>query len=189
MTRPLTSPMPRRRLDALREVGAMPMFTALLTTLLLIGLRDAMTAPYLVLLAIEHAHLPPVLLGLFLTARAAGAIAFGILFGAWFDRAPTLRPLAVSLAAGVVGYAMLAPTTGFVPLLLIGAVPLGISSAAFPLLFALAKLHLGAGDRLKAERGTAILRASFSAAWGVGPAVGAIAVARSADRVPGVAGP
>ena len=61
-------------------------------------------------------------------------------------------------------------------LLAIAALPLGVSTAAFPLIFALAKRHIADADPITAERGIAVLRAAFSAAWGIGPAIGAIAV-------------
>ena len=168
----------RSRLHAIREIGALPFFPALLSTAVLIGFRDAMTGPYLTLFAVERAHLGPLNLGLFLTVRAAGAILFAMIFGAWFDRRPGVAPLLVSLVTGIVGYALLSTTTAFVPLLLVAALPLGMSAAAFPLLFALAKVQVADRDRMTGERGIATLRASFSAAWGIGPALGAIAVER-----------
>lgn len=173
-----TLPAERSRLHAIREVGSLPFFPALLATAVLVGFRESMTMPYLTLFATERAHLGPMQLGIFLTVRAAGAIAFAILFGAWFDRRPGIAPLVVSLLTGVAGYALLSTTVAFGPLLVIAALPLGMSAAAFPLLFAVAKLHTGGRDRMTGERGIATLRASFSAAWGIGPALGAIAVDR-----------
>ena len=168
----------RSRLHAIREIGALPFFPALLATAVLVGFRESMTMPYLTLFATEQAHLGPIALGLFLTVRAAGAIAFSILFGAWFDRRPGVAPLIVSLVAGVAGFALLSVTTAFWPLITVAALPLGMSAAAFPLLFALAKHQSGDHDRITGERGIAVLRASFSAAWGIGPALGAVAVER-----------
>lgn len=178
MSAPSAVLVERSRLRAVREIGALPFFPALLATAVLIGFRDAMTGPYLTLFAVERAHLGPLDLGLFLTARAGGAIVFALLFGAWFDRRPGVAPLLVALLTGVVGYALLSATTAFVPLLLVAALPLGMSAAAFPLLFALAKIQVAQHDRMTGERGIATLRASFSAAWGIGPALGAVAVER-----------
>ena len=178
MSAPSAVLVERSRLHAIREIGALPFFPALLATAVLIGFRDAMTGPYLTLFAVEQAHLGPLDLGLFLTVRAAGAIVFAMVFGAWFDRRPGVAPLLVALVTGIAGYALLSTTTAFVPLLLIAALPLGMSAAAFPLLFALAKLQVARHDRITGERGIATLRASFSAAWGIGPALGAIAVER-----------
>jgi SET family sugar efflux transporter-like MFS transporter len=112
----------------------------------------------------------------FLTARAGGAIAMSMLFGAWFDRRPSLWPLMVTLAAGGVGYALLTTTTDFAALCLIAAVPLGMGAAAFPLVFAVAKVQAAKAHTLAAARSVALLRASFSLAWGIGPALGAVVV-------------
>lgn len=156
--------------------AASPFYAALLATAVLIGFRDSMSGPYLTLFAIERAGLGPLELGVFLTVRAVGGIAFSVAFGAWYDRSPGTLPIAVSLVAGVLGYALLARTTDFTLLLLIAALPLGAGTAAFPLVFAVAKGRLARGGHAAAERAIAVLRAAFSAAWGVGPALGAAAV-------------
>jgi Zn-dependent oligopeptidase len=99
----------------------------------LVGFRDSMSLPYNTLFAVERAHMGPLAVGVFLTARAGGAIAMSMLFGAWFDRRPSLWPLMVTLAAGSVGYALLTTTNDFAALCLIAIVPLGMGAAAFPL--------------------------------------------------------
>ncbi len=152
---------------------ASPLYVALLATAVLIGFRESMSGPYLTLFAIGKAGLGPLDLGVFLTARALGGIVFSMAFGAWFDRAPGTLPMLVSLIAGAAGYGLLASTTDFGLLLLIAAVPLGMGGAAFPLVFAVAKSRLAEPG---SERAIAVLRAAFSAAWGVGPALGAAAV-------------
>ena len=118
----------------------------------------------------------PSAVGIFLTVRAGGAIAISMLFGAWFDRRPSLWPLLVTLVAGSVGYALLTTTTDFVLLCLIATVPLGMGAAAFPLLFAVAKVQAAEANPLAVARSITLLRASFSLAWGIGPALGAIVV-------------
>jgi SET family sugar efflux transporter-like MFS transporter len=75
-----------------------------------------------------------------------------------------------------VGYALLTTTNDFVALCLIGALPLGIGAAAFPLVFAAAKQQAAEAHTLAAARSVTLLRASFSLAWGIGPALGAIVV-------------
>ena len=135
-----------------------------------------MSLPYNTLFAIERAHMGPLAVGLFLTARAAGAIAISHLFGAWFDRRPSLWPLVISLLAGALGYALMTTTTNFYALCLIGAVPLGMGAAAFPLIFAVARGWAAQSERLAMTRSLTLLRASFSLAWGVGPALGAYVV-------------
>jgi MFS transporter, SET family, sugar efflux transporter len=85
-------------------------------------------------------------------------------------------PLFLALLMTVVGYALLTVTNRFLLLLLIAALPLGTSAAAFPQLFALAKGHLDQVGEQTAERGTAMMRATWSVAWAVGPALGALVI-------------
>lgn len=158
------------------RLASSPFYAALLATAVAIGFRDSMSGPYLTLFAIEKAGLGPLDLGFFLTARAMGGVAFSMLFGAWFDRSPSSLPVLVALVAGVLGYALMAGTTNFILLLLIAAGPLGAGAAAFPLIFAVAKGRLAGNGHAAADRAIAVLRAAFSAAWGVGPALGAAAV-------------
>ncbi len=157
--------------------AASGLYALLLAAAVLVGFRESMAGPYLTLFAVERAHLGPLALGAFLTARAVGGVGFSMVFGAWFDRSPTAVPILVSLAAGAAGYAMMAATVDLPLLLLIALLPLGVGAAAFPLVFAMAKSCLGGGaapgERVRAERAIAILRACFSVAWGIGPALGA----------------
>jgi MFS transporter, SET family, sugar efflux transporter len=166
----------RERLPFLRDFAEVPLFLPLFVASVLVGFRDSMSLPYITLFAIEQAHMGPLAVGIFLTARAAGAIAISMLFGAWFDRRPSLWPLLVTLVAGALGFGLMTTTTNFALLCLIGAVPQGLGAAAFPLIFAIAKVG-GAGARpLAVARSITMLRASFSLAWGVGPALGALVV-------------
>lgn len=168
---------PRRsRLQSFQTLLEVPYFLPLLAASVLTGFRDSMSLPYIALFAVERAHMGPLALGIFLTVRAGGAIAMSTLFGAWFDRRPSLWPLLVALVAGGVGYALQTTTTDFVQLCLIAAVPLGMGAAAFPLIFAVARVQSTEANPLAVARSITLLRASFSLAWGVGPALGAIVV-------------
>jgi MFS transporter, SET family, sugar efflux transporter len=155
---------------------ALPAFKALFAIAVLIGFRDAMVEPYIVLFAVENVHAGPLGLGLFLTVRALGAVTASMLFGLWFDRRPSLWPLLTALAAGVLGSALCTETTNYAVLLLVGGLPLAVGGAAFPQSFALAKAHLETQGRTASERGTAVLRSAFSIAWAIGPMIGAAAV-------------
>ena len=127
------------RLEPLRVVARVPLFLPLFVASVLVGFRNSMSLPYTTLFAIERAHMGPLAVGVYLTVRAAGAIAISMLFGLWFDRRPSLWPLILSLFAGALGYALMTTTSDFLALCLIGAVPLGMGAAAFPLIFAVAK--------------------------------------------------
>src|SRR5579875_490139 len=120
MSAPMTSPPSAvagpARPHALRLVAETPLFLPLLAASIATGFRDSMSLPYNTLFAIERAHMGPLAVGVYLTLRAAGAIAISLLFGAWFDRRPSLWPLALALAAGAVGYALMTTTTDYLTL-------------------------------------------------------------------------
>ena len=160
----------------LLRLAVSPGFRSLFLTAVLIGCRDAMVEPYIVLFAVEKAHLAPLALGAYLTVRSLGSVAFSLLFGIWFDRKPSILPLVLARLAGVAGYALLATTTDFTLLLVIAGLPLAATGAAFPQVFSLAKGHLDRFDTSLAERGIAVMRSSFSAAWAIGPLLGAVIV-------------
>jgi len=181
MPRPLQStvsvPRPwNSRLQSVQTLIAVPFFLPLLAAGVLVGFRDSMSLPYNILFVVERARFGPLEVGIYLTARAGGAIVIATLFGAWFDRRPSLWPLFVALVSGAIGYMLLTMTTNFALLCLIGAVPLGMGAAAFPLLFSVAKVQGAGANPLAGARSIALLRASFSLAWGIGPAIGAIVV-------------
>jgi MFS transporter, SET family, sugar efflux transporter len=158
------------------ELAAAPFFLPIAAAILFIGLGDAVAGSYLTLFAVNQAHFSPLALGIFLTVLALSGIIISTVFGYWLDRAPSLVPLFLALLMTVVRYALLTVTNRFLLLLLIAALPLGTGAAAFPQLFALAKGHLDQVGEQTAERGTAMMRATWSVAWAVGPALGALVI-------------
>ena len=162
------------RLRSAGTLADLPFFLPLLAASVLVGFRESLSLPYVTLFAVERGRMDPLAVGFFLTVRAAGAIAISMVFGAWFDRRPSLRPLLLALAAGSLGFVLLTTTTNFWLLCVIAAVPLGMGASAFPLLFAVAKVQGAGADPLMVARGITLLRASFSLAWGIGPAIGAL---------------
>lgn len=143
---------------------------------LLVALADAISGAYLALFAVEKIHLGPLGLGEVLTAGAVSGILMNFAFGVWIDRAPSIIPLFLAIAAKTVAYGLLTYTTTFHSLLLVALLPQGIGIAAFSQLLSLAKRNLDLVNPSMASRGTAIIRASWSLAWAVGPAIGAIAI-------------
>ena len=152
-------------------------FIALVVVDVLAGLADAMSGPYIVLFLVDQAHLSPLLLGGVLTARALAGIAFATGFGGWVDRKPSVAPLLLALAGSAVGYASLGFTTEFALLLVIAAIPVAIGAAAFSQSIALVRRSFEHASFHTASRALGVLRASWSLAWAVGPAVGAVMVA------------
>ena len=154
-----------------------PFFIALVVVDVLAGLADAISGPYFVLFLVDQARLSPLLLSAVLTARALAGIAFATGFGAWIDRRTSVAPLLLALAGSSVGYALLGFTTNFVLLLVVAAIPIAIGAAAFSQSIALVKRHFDHASPHTANRAIGVLRASWSLAWAIGPAIGAAAVA------------
>jgi SET family sugar efflux transporter-like MFS transporter len=152
-------------------------FASLASAVVLLGVADSMVGSYLVLFASEQAHLTPVLIGLFTSAPAAGGIVVSALIGRRFDRAPTKRYAVAAAVLGATGFVLLTTTTSF-PLLMVVAITLvAAGQAAFPQLFALARVALG--DGRVGQRSAPLLRSGWSLAWALGPLAGAVLLPRT----------
>ena len=162
------------RFRRLTGLAGTPFFLPVTSAILFVGLGDAVGGSYLTLYAVDTGHLSPLELGMFLSILALSGITISTVFARWFDLTSTLVPLFLALLMSAVGYALLPATNRFYLLLLIAGLPLGISMAAFPLLFALAKGHLDAVGDETAEGGIAMMRATWSVAWAIGPALAAL---------------
>ncbi|TWF75849.1 SET family sugar efflux transporter-like MFS transporter [Pseudonocardia hierapolitana] len=150
-------------------------FPALATAVLLLGTADSMVGAYLVLFAADGARLTPVQVGLLTSATAAGGMVVNLLAARRFDRAPTRAYAAGAAALGALGYFLLPRTSTFPLLLLIAGTLLAAVAAAFPQLFALARVVLGAGSA--GRRAAPLLRSGWSLAWAIGPLAGAAVLA------------
>ncbi len=153
-----------------------PAFLPAACAVFFVVLSQATAFSFVVLFAVQSAKLSPIELGVFLTASSLTGIVASTVLGRRFDRHPGATELLIVLGLGILGTALLATTRDFVWLVLIAAGPMGIGSAAFTLLFALAKRQLDAVDANVAERGVAALRMTSSLGWAIGPALGAILV-------------
>jgi SET family sugar efflux transporter-like MFS transporter len=152
-------------------------FVALVVVDVLAGLADAMSGPYIVLFLVDQARLSPLLLSVILTARALAGIAFATGLGGWVDRKTSVAPLLLALAGSAIGYASLGFTTNFALLLVIAAFPVAIGASAFSQSVALVRRRFEHASFHTASRALGVLRASWSLAWAIGPALGAVAVA------------
>ena len=151
-------------------------FVAIVVVDVLAGLADALSGPYLVLFLVDKVGLGPLSLGAILTVRAVSGIAFGAAFGAWIDRRTSVAPLLLALAGSALGYGLLAFTTNFAVLMVIAAVPIAVGSAAFSQSIALVKRNFARENLYTANRAIGVMRASWSLAWAIGPAIGAAVV-------------
>jgi SET family sugar efflux transporter-like MFS transporter len=157
-----------------RDADRSAFFIALVVVDVLVGLADAISGPYAVLFLVDQAALSPISLSAVLTVRALGGIAFATAFGACLDRRTSVRPLLLALAGTSIGYAFLAFTTNFAGLLFIAAGPIALGAPAFSQSIALAKRHFERESLYTANRAIGVLRASWSLAWAIGPAIGAL---------------
>jgi MFS transporter, SET family, sugar efflux transporter len=152
------------------------LFIGLVIVDIFVGLADAITGPYIVLFLVDQAGFNPLSLSAILTARALSGIVFSTAFGAWIDKRATVAPLMLALAGSAIGYALLGFTTDFAALLLIAAIPVAIGAAAFSQSIALAKRNFSQANPHTVNRAIGVLRASWSLAWAIGPAIGAILI-------------
>jgi len=151
-------------------------FIGLVIVDIFVGLADAISGPYIVLFLVDQARLSPLSLSAVLTARALSGIAFSSAFGAWIDKRTSVAPLLLALAGSAVGYALLGFTTDFAALLAIAAIPVAIGAAAFSQSIALAKRNFAHASLHTLNRAIGVLRASWSLAWAIGPAIGALLI-------------
>jgi MFS transporter, SET family, sugar efflux transporter len=157
-------------------------FIALVVVNIFVGLADSISLPYIVLFFVDQAGFSPLSLSAILTARAVGSIVFSMAFGAWIDKRTSVAPLLLALAGSAVGYALLGLTTNFVALLVIAALPVAIGAAAFSQSIALGKRNFNQASPHTVNRAIGVLRASFSLAWAIGPAIGAILISAAGFR-------
>ena len=165
-----------------RDADSSAFFIALVVVDVFVGLADAISGPYSVLFLVDKAALSPLSLSAVLPVRALGGIAFATAFGAWLDGRTSVRPLLLALAGTSVGYASLALTTNFAGLLFIAAGPIALGAAAFSQSIALAKRHFERESLYTANRAIGVLRASWSLAWAIGPAIGALVASQFGFR-------
>jgi MFS transporter, SET family, sugar efflux transporter len=157
-------------------------FIALVVVDIFVGLADSISLPYMVLFFVDKAGFSPLSLSAILTARALGSIVFSMAFGVWIDRRTSMAPLLLALVGSAVGYGMLGLTTHFVPLLVIAALPVAIGAAAFSQSIALAKRNFSQANPHTLNRAIGVLRASWSVAWAIGPAIGAMLIGAAGYR-------
>ncbi|MBO3746628.1 MFS transporter [Streptosporangiaceae bacterium NEAU-GS5] len=145
-------------------------------SILLLGIADSMVGSYLVLFAADQVRLDPLRVGVVASATAVGGITVSWLLGRCFDRRPARLYTVAVTVAGAAGLVLAGRTTSFLVLLLLAVTLLGGLAAAFPQLFAMARLILGNGPA--GQRSAPLLRSFWSLAWAGGPLLGAAVLSR-----------
>jgi SET family sugar efflux transporter-like MFS transporter len=158
------------------DLFRIPFFASAFLAILFAILAEAMAFSYIAILAVEKIGMTPLELGAFLCLSAISGIVISTTFGHLHDQRPAMWPLLLSLVAKTVGFGLCAVLTETWLLLANAAILFGLSSASFPLLFAITKHHLDHSDRLTISKGMAALRIGSSLSWAVGPALAAALV-------------
>ena len=155
--------------DGLR--GRKRPFVWLSLAVLLLGIADSMVGSYAVLFAADEVGLTPFQVGVFASAPALGGILVSWRLGRRFDRRPTRWYAVVVTVLGALGLVLMTLTQSFLVLLVLALTLLGGLTAAFPQLFALARVASPAGAA--GQRSAPLLRSAWSLAWAIGPLIGA----------------
>ena len=162
------------RIPLTAEARRSSFFVALVVVDVLAGLADALTGPYLVLFLVDELGLSPLELGAILTVRAICGIAFATLFGAWIDKkierhaaAHSARRVGARLRAARVHdeFRSLARRSRRADRRRGGGV-FAVDRARQEQL----RSHRALLPR---NRALGVMRASWSLAWAIGPAIGA----------------
>jgi SET family sugar efflux transporter-like MFS transporter len=154
-----------------------PGFAASAASMFLAINAQAIAGSYMALFAVAAIGLTPLELAAFMTAQAASGIGFTWLLGRWLDRTSSRTPVVLALIGMILAYAALSLTYDKAVVFGVALIPLGLSMAAFPLIFAGAKGSLDNAGAVAAARGMAALRMMSSLAWAVGPAIAALLAA------------
>ncbi len=154
-----------------------PYFAPATLAVLLTVLAEAMAGSYTALLAVQKLGMSPLELSAFLTLAAGSGIIVTTIFGHMHDRRARMWPVYLSLVGKIGASALCVVVTEPWALYLVAVVLFGLSSATFPLLFAIAKGYLDRAGSDATVRGMASLRMTSSLGWAIGPAIAAGLVA------------
>jgi MFS transporter, SET family, sugar efflux transporter len=161
-----------------RTSGALP----ILGLSLLLGLAYSFVLPFMSLFGTREVGMSALGFGAFMTATSLSSVLLSTWLARWSDMILSRRKVlllgGVTGALGYVGYAF---SRDVWLLTCFGVVFLGLSSVTFGQLFALARdmLERGGIEPRKLPLYMNVVRLFFALAWTVGPALGALLVARS----------
>ncbi len=169
------------RVFVLSRLSSKPGWLGLLFGSFVLGMATSFVFPFMSLWGMQSVGMTSLGFGIFMTITSLSAMVLGTLLARWSDtRAPRRTVLLLGGLGGVLGYTGYAFVTDPVLLTIIGALLLGVASAGFSQLFAHAREELSLPEHGGVDPSVAmsLLRASFSLAWTVGPALGALVLQR-----------
>jgi SET family sugar efflux transporter-like MFS transporter len=166
-------------LGHIAAVARLPGFARLALLTVMLGLGQSLAQPYVSLFVATAAGFSARQIGIYMMVSALA----GVVATTWLGRLSDQRlargwTLLIALAGGALGYALMSQLRGFPALLLNTASVLAVGRAAFPQTFALSRARFEAARASDLTLATNTLRMFFSVAWVVGPALGALLLAR-----------
>ncbi|GGJ29235.1 sugar efflux transporter [Deinococcus roseus] len=165
-------------LHTLKDLFQIPGYARLSVALTIFGIAVSYIMPFTSLFATTEAHMSKTQLGIFVTAMSVASILISTQLARMSDRVQDRKwILMFTLLCSAVGYLLFSVIRDFYVLLLIACTLLGAGSAAFPQLFAFARIRIQGQQVQNPELAISTLRTFFSLAWVVGPATGAVLLA------------
>lgn len=162
---------------AARDTFGAPAFVSLFVCCMVLGLASSFVLPFLSLWGTLAVGMKPLTFACFMTINAICSMTASTLLARWSDTRWSRRTvLLIGGSGGALGYLGYAFVTQPPLLMLIGATLLSVSSVSFSQIFAHAREELTRSRHGNAPFTLGVLRAAFSLAWTVGPALGALVV-------------
>ena len=171
--------------NALRSVLRQPRFPGLLGTGFVLGLAYSFVVPFMSLWGTVAVGMRPLVFGLFMTTTSLCAVVINVSLARWSDtRGARRNVLLLCATGGVLGYLGYAFVRDVIALTLIGSFAIGLAASSFSQVFAYVREELGRPENAAANRPLlmSLLRAFFSLAWTVGPALGAAVMIKFSYR-------
>jgi SET family sugar efflux transporter-like MFS transporter len=179
-----TSELGRLRRAALVLVGE-PQLRMLLIGCMLLGLSSSFVMPYMSMFGTLEVGMSLPVFGAFMTATTLGNVIITSVLARWSDRLPSRHVvLLLGASAGVLGYLGYAFVRDPWLLLAVGVLLLGVASLTFSQLFAHVRECI-ARSQIPADEAPLYMngfRMAFAAAWTLGPALAAFAIAQVGFR-------
>lgn len=156
-----------------------PSFLGVMATMFVLGLVSSFVSPFISTWGTVDIGMRPLEFALFMMTTSLSAILLSLLLARWSDaRVPRRTMLFVGATGGVLGYLGYALVRNPLALTGIGVVGIGVASVSFSQLFAHTREELARPGHDPADTAwlMSVLRAVFSLAWTVGPALSAAVV-------------
>lgn len=165
-------PLATRTRLLLRQPG----FAGLMASAAALGMGFSFVSPFLSLWGTQEIGMTPLAFGTFMTITALSAIVVSTTLARWSDSHLARKTmLSIGAAGGVIGYTGYALVRDPVYLLMIGTTSLALASVCFSQLFAHVREIYAEAPAMGVSPAVlvSLVRACFSLAWTVGPAIGA----------------